>query len=199
MNTLYTQALTTFNQLLEEARASGQTEPEAMTLATANAQGRPSARSVLLKSVDERGFVFYTHLNSRKGRELQANARAALLFLWRDLREAGVQVRIEGKVEAVVNAEADAYFASRPRISQLGAWTSQQSQTLPSRDAFEQRLQEVTLRFNNQPVPRPPGWSGFCVVPDVIEFWYGAAFRLHERVCYEKNTDGQWDYRLLYP
>jgi len=199
MDTLYQQALTTFTQLLDEARASGHTEPEAMSLATVDESGQPSLRTVLLKAFDEHGFVFYTHLTSRKGKQLQANNHAALLFLWRDLREAGIQVRIEGRTQLVDTARADAYFASRPRTSQLGAWASQQSQTLSSRAEFEQRLQHFQNQFADQPVPRPPGWSGFCLIPHYIEFWYGAQFRLHERYCYEKNTDGQWSKRLLYP
>jgi len=199
MNTLYSQALTTFAQLLEEARASGHTEPEAMSLATVDSLGQPSLRTVLLKEFDERGFVFYTHINSRKGSQLQANHHAALLFLWRDLREAGVQVRIEGTTQLVDNQRADTYFASRPRTSQLGAWASQQSQTLASREEFEQRLQHFQSRFADQAVPRPSTWSGFCVIPHYLEFWYGAQFRLHERFCYEKNIDGVWSKRLLYP
>jgi pyridoxamine 5'-phosphate oxidase len=143
---------------------------------------------VLLKSFDERGFVFYTHLHSRKGRELDTNPRAALLFLWRSLREAGIQARIEGAVEQVDDHEADVYFASRPRLSQIGAWASTQSETLSSRQEFEGR-----------DVPRPQGWSGYRVVPEAIEFWYGAQFRLHERWRYERGDIGQWTKRMLYP
>ena len=199
MSELYTEALDTFATLLDQARHSAEVEPTAMTVASVDAQGRPSARTVLLKAVDARGFVFYTHLDSRKGQELQAQPHAALLFLWRSLREAGIQVRVEGAVEQVSDAEADAYFASRPRMSQIGAWASAQSQTLASREAFEQRLAEVEARFNGQPVPRPAGWSGLRVVPERIEFWYGAQFRLHERWCYERDADGQWSKRLLFP
>ena len=199
MTDLYAQALTTFADLFEEATASGALEPNAMTVATAAADGRVSARTVLLKAFDARGFVFYTHLDSAKGQQLQAHPQAALLLLWRGLREAGVQVRIEGRVEQVSDAEADAYFASRPRMSQIGAWASLQSQTLASREAFEQRLAEVEARFEGQPVPRPQGWSGFRVVPDMFEFWYGAGFRLHDRVRYECDTAGNWSKRLLYP
>ena len=154
---------------------------------------------MLLKAFDERGFVFYTHLDSHKGRELQANPQAALLFLWRSLREAGIQVRIEGRVEQVADAEADAYFASRPRMSQIGAWASQQSKTLATREEFDARVAEVEARFEGQDVPRPDGWSGLRVVPDRIEFWYGAQFRLHERWCYEAGAEGRWSKRLLYP
>ena len=199
MSELYTEALSTFSALFDEARQGSEIEPNAMTVATADAAGRPSARTVLLKAFDARGFVFYTHLDSHKGRELQANPQAALLFLWRSLREAGIQVRIEGAVEQVEDAEADAYFASRARLSQIGAWASSQSKTLGSREEFDARVAEVEARFDGQDVPRPSGWSGLRVVPDRIEFWYGAQFRLHERWCYEKAADGRWNKHLLYP
>jgi pyridoxamine 5'-phosphate oxidase len=153
---------------------------------------------VLLKAHDERGFVFYTHLDGRKGRELQANPRAALLFHWPRVRQ-GVQVRIEGTVEIVDDAEADAYFASRPRGSQLGAWASVQSETLASREAFETHLAEVATRFEDRDVPRPPRWSGFRIVPRTVEFWYGGAYRLHERYLHEASDDGTWSTRMLQP
>ena len=168
-----------------------------MTVATA-VDGRPSARIVLLKARDPRGFVFYTHLDGRKGRELQANPHAALLFHWPRVRE-GVQVRIEGDVEVVTDAEADAYFASRPRGSQLGAWASMQSETLESRDSFEQRIARFEREFENREVPRPPRWSGFRVVPRAVEFWYGAQYRLHERWLHERDSAGGWSQRMLYP
>ena len=196
---LHAEALDTFGRLLEEAGATGMADPNAMTVATAGGDGRPSARTVLLKSFDARGFAFYTHLDSPKGRDLRANPHAALLFLWRHLREAGVQVRIEGDVVQVDAAEADAYFASRPRMSQLGAWASTQSATLASREAFDARLAEVEARFEGSEVPRPPGWGGFRVVPVSFEFWYGAGFRLHERWCYERGGEGRWTKRMLYP
>lgn len=199
MSDLYAEALSTFSSLFEEAKQSREAEPNAMTVATAAADGRPSARIVLLKSFDERGFVFYTHLHSHKGQELQHNPQAALLFLWRTLREAGIQVRIEGRVEQVDDVEADAYFASRPRPSQIGAWASSQSDTLPSRETFQARVADAEARFGAGAVPRPPGWSGLRVVPDRFEFWYGAQFRLHERRCYEAGSDGRWSTRLLYP
>ncbi|MBJ7516704.1 MAG: pyridoxamine 5'-phosphate oxidase [Stenotrophomonas sp.] len=199
MSELYTEALSTFSALFDEARQGSEIEPNAMTVATADASGRPSARTVLLKAFDARGFVFYTHLDSHKGRELQANPQAALLFLWRSLREAGIQVRIEGAVEQVGDTEADAYFASRPRLSQIGAWASSQSKTLGSREEFDARVAEAEARFDGRDVPRPSGWSGLRVVPDRFEFWYGAQFRLHERWCYEKATGGSWSKRLLYP
>lgn len=196
---LHAEALDTFGRLLEEAGATGMADPNAMTVATAGGDGRPSARTVLLKSFDARGFAFYTHLDSPKGRDLRANPHAALLFLWRHLREAGVQVRIEGEVVQVDAAEADAYFAGRPRMSQLGAWASTQSATLASREAFDARLAEVEARFEGGEVPRPPGWGGFRVVPVSFEFWYGAGFRLHERWCYERGGEGRWTKRMLYP
>ncbi len=200
MTDLLAEALSTFATLFEEAKASPrEIEANAMTVATAKPDGRPSARTVLLKSFDARGFVFYTHLDSHKGRELAANPRAALLFLWRSLREAGVQVRIEGAVEQVSAAEADAYFASRPRLSQIGAWASLQSKTLGSREEFEARIAEAEARFQGKDVPRPEGWSGYRVAPEAIEFWYGAQFRLHERWRYECGADGAWSKRMLYP
>lgn len=200
MTDLYAEALTTFAGLYEEAQASPrELEANAMTVATATPDGHPSARTVLLKAFDERGFVFYTHLHSHKGRELETNPRAALLFLWRSLRDAGIQVRIEGAVEQVDAAEADAYFASRPRMSQIGAWASHQSETLASAEAFDQRIAETEARFAGQDVPRPTGWSGFRVVPEAFEFWYGAQFRLHERWRYERDAAGQWTKRMLFP
>ncbi|WP_457321389.1 pyridoxamine 5'-phosphate oxidase [Stenotrophomonas sp. P5_B8] len=199
MTDLYTQALSTFAALFEEAKGSAEIEPNAMTVATADSIGQPSARTVLLKAFDARGFVFYTHLDSHKGRELRANPHAALLFLWRSLREAGIQVRIEGRVEQVEDAEADTYFASRPRMSQIGAWASLQSQTLSSREEFDARVATTEASFEGRDVPRPEGWSGLRVVPQRIEFWYGAQFRLHERWCYEADADGQWSKRMLFP
>jgi pyridoxamine 5'-phosphate oxidase len=187
----------TFEALLERARASGDREPTAMTLATLGDDGQPSARTVLLKAFDARGFVFYTNLESRKGRQLAAHPRAALLFHWKGI-DAGVQVHVEGAIERVTDAEADAYFASRPRGSQVGAWASLQSQTLPSREAFEAAIDAVEARFAGGPVPRPPHWSGFRVRPAMVEFWYGADFRLHERQRWEA-VDGGWQRRMLYP
>lgn len=199
MSELYHTALATFAGLLEEAANSGMADPNAMVVSSVDADRRPSSRTVLLKAFDARGFVFYTHLDSRKGRELAANPACALLFLWRHLRQAGVQVRIEGDVELVGDAEADVYFASRPRTSQLGAWASLQSQTLPDVATFEQRLVREEARFADGPVPRPAGWSGLRVVPRSFEFWYGAGYRLHERVCIERDGQGHWSQRLLYP
>lgn len=197
MSDLYAQALKTFAALLDKAKHSGDPEPTAMTVATASSSGQPSARTVLLKNVDARGFVFYTNFDSRKGRQLAVNPQAALLFHWKSIAD-GVQVKIEGTVEPVGAAEADEYFASRPRASQIGAWASKQSQTLDSRETFERRIAEYEKRFEGVAVPRPPHWSGFRVVPEMIEFWYGASFRLHERQRYER-VDGQWTQRMLYP
>ncbi|MUV15643.1 pyridoxamine 5'-phosphate oxidase [Noviluteimonas gilva] len=195
---LPTDVLATFDHLFAQAAAAGEPDPTAMVVATADAQGRPSARTVLLKAHDARGFVFYTHLDGRKGRELQGNPQAALLFHWPRVM-LGVQVRIEGEVEIVDDAEADAYFASRPRGSQLGAWASDQSETLASKETFETRLADVERRFEGQSVPRPPRWSGFRIVPRAVEFWYGAQFRLHERHLHERGDDGTWSTRMLFP
>lgn len=199
MTDLYAEALSTFSALLQEAQSSQELEPTAMTLATATPAGAPSARIVLLKAHDARGFVFYSHLDSRKGQELELNPQAALLFLWRSLRVAGVQVRIEGLAQRVSDEEADAYFASRPRMSQIGAWASAQSQTLDERDDFEDRIAQVEAEFEGRQVPRPDGWSGTRIVPHAMEFWYGAQFRLHERWRYERDAAGQWSKRMLYP
>jgi pyridoxamine 5'-phosphate oxidase len=195
---LYQEALATFSGLLEEARASGDREPTAMTLATADADGRVSARIVLLKSVDALGFRFFTNYESPKGEHIAAHPQVALCFHWKQLRE-GVQVRVEGEAAKVSAAESDAYFASRPRGSQIGAWASPQSQSLPDRGAFEERIAEFERRFGGGVVPRPPHWGGYIVRPDRIEFWYGANFRLHERVRYVREADGNWRKGMLYP
>jgi pyridoxamine 5'-phosphate oxidase len=168
-----------------------------MTLATVGKGGRPAARTVLLKGLDARGFVFFTNFDSRKGRQLAGNPQAALLFHWKMIRE-GVQVKVEGTVEPVTAAEADAYFATRPRASQIGAWASLQSQPLPSREVFEQRIAVMEQRFEGVEVPRPPHWSGFRVVPEMVEFWYGARYRLHERHRHER-VDGAWRQQMFYP
>jgi pyridoxamine 5'-phosphate oxidase len=193
---LYQQALATFRALLEEVRATNDPEPTAMTLATF-ADGHPDARIVLLKGVDERGFRFFTNYESAKGVQLAAFPQAALCFHWKTLR-GGVQVRVEGSVEKLDAAESDAYFATRARGSQIGAWASSQSRTLPDRAEFETRIAEIERRFDGVAVPRPPHWGGFVVVPERIEFWYGADFRLHERQCYERGERG-WSRRMLYP
>ena len=195
---LPTDILNTFEALFAEAQAAGEPDRTAMTVATVDAEGRPSARIVLLKAHDANGFVFYTHLDGRKGRELQGNPQAALLFHWPKVR-GGVQVRIEGAVEVVSAAEADAYFASRPRGSQIGAWASRQSETLDARETFEARLARFEAEFEGREVPRPPRWSGFRLRPRVVEFWYAANFRLHERQLHERDADGRWTQRMLYP
>ncbi len=198
MPTVPDDILATFQALFDEAAAAGEPDRTAMTVATVGEGGRPSARVVLLKAFDPDGFVFYSHLDGRKGRELQANPQAALLFHWPRVRN-GVQVRIEGEVEVVTEAEADAYFATRPRVSQLGAWASHQSETLDARDTFEARLAQYEAEFEGREVPRPPRWTGFRVVPRALEFWYAATFRLHERWLHERDADGAWSKRMLYP
>ncbi|HEX8215830.1 MAG TPA: pyridoxamine 5'-phosphate oxidase [Allosphingosinicella sp.] len=185
-----------FEEWLAEAQLSEPNDPNAMALATADPEGRPSVRMVLLKGHDERGFVFYTNRRSRKGAELAANARAALLFHWKSLRR---QIRIEGAVEPVADAEADSYFATRSRDSQLGAWASDQSQPLDARATFEARYQAMLARFEGGDVPRPPHWSGYRVAPERIEFWNDRAHRLHERRLFTRREDGGWSEGLLYP
>lgn len=198
MTDLYAEALNTFDTLFDEALAAGEPDRTAMYVATATPDGRPSLRTVLLKAHDARGFVFYTHLDGRKGRELKANPRASLLFHWPRVR-LGVQVRIEGGVSIVDADEADAYFASRPRGSQLGAWASLQSEPLDSRETFEQRLVESEREFEGREVPRPPRWTGLRVDPERIEFWYAAEHRWHERWLYERDLAGGCSKRMLYP
>lgn len=195
---LFQEAMAEFARLFEAAGAAGEPDRTAMTVATATLDARPSARTVLLKGFDARGFVFYTHLDGRKGRELQANPYAALLFHWPRVQQ-GVQVRIEGRVHTVPDGEADAYFATRARGSQLGAWASLQSEALDSRATFEARLAEVERRFEGRDVPRPPRWTGFRVRPRWIEFWYAAEFRWHERRAYERDVACRWSTRMLYP
>jgi pyridoxamine 5'-phosphate oxidase len=184
-----------FEEWLAEARLAEPNDPEAMALATADRSGRPSVRMVLLKGHDERGFVFYTNSLSRKGGELAENGRAALLFHWKSLRR---QVRIEGSVEPVAAAEADAYFASRSRESRLGAWASDQSRPLDSRETFEGRYQQLVEEYRDRDVPRPSHWWGYRVAPDRIEFWLDRAHRLHERRLFLRESDG-WTEGLLYP
>jgi pyridoxamine 5'-phosphate oxidase len=183
-----------FAALLERAGREC-AEPDAMVLSTVDASGRPGARYILLKGVDARGFVFYTNLASRKARALTANPYAALTFYWPPL---GKQVRVEGDVERVSDAEADAYFATRPRASQVGAWASKQSATLASQASLDERVREVNGRFDGVPVPRPPFWSGFRVVARSIEFWRRDPARLHERVIFQRRN-GEWERSLLFP
>lgn len=188
-----------FDNWYAEARASEINDSNAMALATADAEGRPSVRMVLLKGHDPRGFVFYTNLEGRKASEIFANPRVALLFHWKSLRR---QIRIEGPVSRVSDDEGDAYFATRSRDSQLGAWASDQSRPLASRDLFEERYEATRLRFEGQDVPRPPHWSGFRVAPERIEFWIDRAHRLHERRVFTRQGDGPdagWTEGMLYP
>lgn len=185
-----------FDAWFAEAKASEPNDAEAMTLATAGSDGRPSARMVLLKGHDQRGFVFYTNSQSRKGGELAANPQAALLFHWKSLRR---QVRVEGGIEPVSAAEADAYFATRSRDSRLGAWASDQSRPLASRDLFETRYAELARDYEGRDVPRPPHWWGYRLVPDRIEFWTDRPHRLHERRRFSLGPDGGWTEGLLYP
>jgi pyridoxamine 5'-phosphate oxidase len=184
-----------FDAWYAEARASELNDSNAMALATADAAGRPSVRMVLLKGHDERGFVFYTNRESRKAGELTDNPHAALLFHWKSLRR---QVRIEGIVALANDAESDAYFATRSRDSQLGAWASDQSRPLDARETFEARFAETEARFAAQDVPRPPNWGGYRVVPQRIEFWQDREHRLHERRLFTINVNG-WSEGLLYP
>lgn len=191
--------LAQFDLWFAEAAASEVNDPNAMAVATVDPAGQPSVRMVLLKEHGPDGFVFYTNGHSRKGEELAACPVAALLFHWKSLRR---QVRIEGAVERVSDAESDAYFATRPRDSQLGAWASEQSHPLPGRDVFEARFAEVEARFAGGDVPRPPYWGGYRVVPERIEFWQDRAYRLHERYLYTRDTTPDsppWAVTLLYP
>ncbi len=184
-----------FQTWMADAEAHEPNDPNAMALATATADGRPSVRMVLLKGADEGGFVFYTNLESRKGGELADNPFAALCFHWKSLKR---QIRVEGRVVPVEAAEADAYFASRARASQIGAWASSQSRPLTGRFELEKRIGEFATRFGLGKVPRPSHWSGFRLVPDRIEFWHDRPFRLHDRFVYLRK-DGGWTLEHLYP
>ena len=185
-----------FQKWFDQALAAQLTEPNAMTLATATQSGKPSARMVLLKDFDERGFVFYTNYKSRKGQELAENPQAALVFWWAELER---QVRISGQVEKLSNQESDEYFHSRPFSSRLGAWASAQSQVISDRVVLELRLQELQTEYENKDVPRPPHWGGFRVIPTVIEFWQGRPNRLHDRLDYRRLNDGRWLIERLSP
>lgn len=184
-----------FDDWLAEARAAEPNDPEAMALATADTRGRPSVRMVLLKDHSPDGFSFYTNAGSRKGEELAANPAASLLFHWKSLRR---QVRIDGSVERLGDSDADAYFATRGRDSQLGAWASEQSRPLNRRETFEARFEEARVRFDGCDVPRPPYWTGFRLTPERIEFWEDRPHRLHHRRLFTKAGSG-WDESLLYP
>jgi pyridoxamine 5'-phosphate oxidase len=186
-----------FRRWLEEASGIEEFQPDAMILATATPEGKPSARVVLLRGLDERGFMFFTNYDSRKGKELAANPHAALVFFWDPLER---QVRVEGHVELASPAESDAYFQSRPRGSQLGAWASPQSAALPNREALDRSVADVEARFAGMDaVPRPPNWGGFRVVPELIEFWQGQPSRLHDRLCFRRRPDGTWLLERLAP
>lgn len=184
-----------FKEELARAERAGIVLPNAMALATTGTDGKPAVRMMLLKGVDERGFVFYTHLESRKARELTKKPYTALSFWWPPLEE---QVRVEGMIKPVSSAEADAYFATRPRGSQLAAWASLQSEVLPSRKELLAAVERVKKRYDGKEIPRPPFWSGFRLVPDRIEFWFNRPDRLHERILYTRKGKA-WAETLLYP
>lgn len=188
--------LALFGQWLGEAEETEPNDPTAMTVATVSAEGMPSARMVLLKGFDAQGFVFFTNYESRKGRQLLANPKAALLFHWKSLRR---QVRIEGRVEQVSADEADTYFASRNKQSQIGAWASQQSRPLEGRFELEKRVALFAAKYGVTTVPRPPHWSGFRVVPELMEFWQDGAFRLHDRLVFARAGEAAWTSQRLYP
>lgn len=185
-----------FTAWFDTAHESGLIEPNVMILATCDRDGRPSARAVLLKGFDERGFVFYSNYESRKGHELATHPFAALVFYWDVLER---QVRIEGRVERVSAEESDHYFAARPRGSQLGAAASPQSQIVPSREALEERLAQLETAYAGRDVPRPASWGGYCVVPEAIEFWQGRPNRLHDRLRYRRQDGGPWTIERLAP
>ncbi len=185
-----------FKQWLEDATASEPNDPNAVALASVDADGLPDVRMVLLKGFDERGFVFYTNFESAKGREILGSMKAAMCFHWKSLRR---QVRVRGPVEVVSDAEADAYYATRPRGSRIGAWASKQSRPLESRFALEKAVAEYTARYAVGDIPRPKHWSGFRILPQTIEFWHNRQFRLHDRVVFSRTADGGWEKTRLYP
>ena len=193
---LVTDPFARFREWMAEAEASEPSDANAMIVATATPDGRPSARAILLKGVDPRGFVFYTNKESRKSDELAANAHVALLFYWKSLAR---QIRIEGPVEHVTDAEADAYFDSRPRISRLGAWASIQSRPLDERATLERRLAAYEARYPGEDIPRPAYWSGYRVLPERFEFWQNMPFRLHDRTVYSRDATGGWVIGKLFP
>jgi pyridoxamine 5'-phosphate oxidase len=185
-----------FDLWMKEAEKAEINDPNAMVVATATPDGAPSLRAVLLKGVDPRGFVFYTNKTSRKGDEIAANPHVALLFYWKSLHR---QIRIEGRVEDVTDAEADVYYASRARVSRLGAWASEQSRPLSDRSVLEERLAEMEAKYPEETIPRPPYWSGYRVLPTLFEFWQDMPFRLHDRTTYRRDSAGHWVQRKLFP
>jgi pyridoxamine 5'-phosphate oxidase len=185
-----------FTAWMGDAEASGMTDPNAMTLATAGADGRPSARTVLLRGVGEDGFRFFTNQTSLKGRQLAENPRAQLLFFWREI---GRQILVHGNVDQLSEAESDAYFGSRARESRIGAWASEQGSVIESRDELLERVKEAEQRFEGEEVPRPPHWGGYLVKPEAIEFWQAGEFRLHDRFVYRRSDGGQWVTARLSP
>ena len=192
---LATSPFAQFQDWMAEAEKSEPNDPNAMIVATTTLDGHPSLRTILLKGVDARGFVFYTNKESRKGDELAANPNVALLFFWKSLHR---QIRIEGTVEHVTDAEADSYYASRPRISRLGAWASQQSRPLANREVLVERLAEMERRFADD-IPRPNYWSGYRVLPGSFEFWQDMPYRLHDRTIYRRDENGAWVQTKLFP
>ncbi len=193
---VHSSPVTQFGQWWNEAVAAEIEEVNAMTLASVAPDGRPAARIVLLKGYDKNGFVFFTNYLSRKGIELNAHPEVSLLFFWKELER---QVRIEGKAVKVSNLESDEYFLSRPLESQIGAWASPQSQVIESRDILEENMQQVREQFEQTPMKRPPHWGGYCVIPDKIEFWQGRPGRLHDRILYSLNQQGEWKLERLAP
>jgi pyridoxamine 5'-phosphate oxidase len=196
LNQTETDPFAWFHHWMEEAEASEPSDPNAMTVVTVGQGGKPSARTVLLKGVDPRGFVFYTNTQSRKGQEITSNGLISLLFYWKSL---GRQIRIEGTVESVTDAEADAYFASRARVSRLGAWASDQSRPLAMRAELEHRLVHFDEKYPGEDIPRPPHWHGYRVLPERFEFWQNMPYRLHDRTIFERDTGGGWTRGKLFP
>ena len=194
--TAATEPIRLFGEWLDEATKSEPNDPNGVALATVDADGMPDVRMVLLKGFDEAGFVFYTNFESAKGREILSTMKAAMCFHWKSLRR---QVRLRGPVEVVSDAEADAYFATRPRGSRIGAWASKQSRPLESRFALEKAVADYTLRHAVGAIPRPPYWSGFRIMPQTIEFWQNGLFRLHDRIVFSRTEAGGWDKTRLYP
>jgi len=185
-----------FSEWLQQAESGGVEMPEAMVLSTIDANGNPSSRMVLLRGMNERGFIFYTNYHSRKSREIERNHKVSLLFYWETL---GRQVRIEGMAEKVSDEVSDGYFRTRPRENQIAAWASDQSEPVPDRETLEDRFRMMKKKFSGKPVPRPPHWGGYLVIPRRFEFWQQGEHRLHDRIVYELQSDGKWKRYRLYP